>query len=336
MGKVSELEIRPQSVPEMRLITAKSYLIDRIMPQCETVILPARSLPAGRLCLSEGDVRFEPKKRRRLSAIVPQRTERVPEGRWAFEMRLEDPENWAHFLNDHLPLFFHVTHVTGRDPETALLLLPSDAPGYLARVAKVFGLECWETDAPVEGEGVAAELTPYISNRTERHEWTHLPFPQEVMEGLLDGTPSVELPEKVFLTRQKQRALSNHDQVEAFLAERGFKPVLPEALPPEDQFRLFLQAKDMVAASGAGLAPLLYTTPPRRGPERLIELQPCGHMSTVYREMAHLVGCRFVGVRGRIKPEYVKPAYDFDTLFRKFSQDSYHVDLESLEEALAL
>ena len=113
-------------------------------------------------------------------------------------------------------------------------------------------------------------------------------------------------------------------------------PILPESLPVEDQFRLFFAAREMVSLSGACLAPLLYMTAPERGPERLIELQPCGHMSTVYREMAHLVGAHFVGVRGRIKPEYVKPAYQFDTLFRKFSQDNFHVDPEALEIAFTV
>lgn len=331
-----ELEIVPRVVPERRLVTAKSFLIDRIVPQCEVVILPERQLPGGLLRLDDGVARFEPKKRRRRSRLRPNPAETVPEGRWAFEMRFEDPENWAHFLNDHLPFFFKAAHATGRAPDRALLLLPSNVPDYIVRAAAMFGLETCATDAVVEGEGVAVTLEPYLSGRTERHLWVRLPYPQAVLEAVRSGPAGCDLPEKVFLIRRGQRALSNHAEIEAWLAERGFVAILPESLSVADQFRVFFAAREMVSLSGACLAPLLYTQAPGQGPERLIELQPCGHMSTVYREMAHLVGCHFVGVRGRIKPEYVNPAYQLDRPFRKFSQDSFHIDPDALEIAFTL
>lgn len=333
---VTEQMIEPRQVPEARLVTAKSFLIDRIEPQCEVVCLPGITLRAGTLRLESGRVRLVPKKRRRLSALIPPSDEKVPKGAWAFDMRQEDPANWAHFLNDHLPLFFHAAHITGRDPEAALLLLPSDIPDYIPGAAAMFGLTCRATDAVVEGEGVAVDLTPFIANRTVRNEWVAHEYPQAVLEHILAEPPSTDLPKKVFLTRRDRRALSNQAEIETYLAGRGYRPVLPEALPVADQFRLFLGAEEMVAVSGASLAPLLYTRAGARGPARVIELQPCGHMSSVYREMAHQVGTRFAGVRGRIKPEYVKPAYDFATPFRKFSQDNFHVDPDSLEKAFGI
>lgn len=331
-----DLEIAPRVVPDMRLVTAKSFLIDRIVPQCELVILPERRLPGGTFRLESGKGRFEPRKRRRLARLLPAASETVPEDRWVFEMRFEDPENWAHFLNDHLPVFFKAIDATGRDPAKALLLLPSDVPDYIVRAAAMFGLETWATDAVVDGEGVTVTLDPYLAGRTERHVWTQLPYPRAVLEAVRAAPAGIDLPEKVFLTRKGQRALSNQAEVEAMLTARGFVPILPESLPVEDQFRLFSAAREMVSLSGACLAPLLYMNAPEHGPERLIELQPCGHMSTVYREMAHLVGAQFVGVRGRIKPEYVRPAYQLDIPFRKFSQDNFHIDIDALEIAFTL
>lgn len=327
---VIEQTIEPVRIGEGRLVTARSFLIDRIVPQCETVLLPELTLRPGTLRLESGAVRLVPRKKRRLSAFLPKPDQRVPEGRWAFDMRRDDPENWAHFLNDHLPLFFHASETTGRDPRTALLLLPSDVPSYIARVAAVFGLEVWATDAVVEGEGIDWELTPGIANRTARVGWARLAYPRSVMDDLMARPASSDLPKKIFVTRNKRRAVSNQDEIEALLAVRGFVPILPEALPPEDQFRLYLNADEVVAVSGASLAPLLYTLPPGQGPSRLIELQPCGHMSSVYREMTELVGSRWGGVRGRIRPEYIRPAYAFDRPFRKFSQDAFEVDPESL------
>lgn len=332
----TELEIRPRQVPGAKLVTAKSYLIDRIIPSCETVLLPELTLRSGRMTIESGEVRLHPQKRRRLSRLVRKADETVPPGRWAFDMRRENPENWAHFLNDHLPIFFKAADVAGRDPAKALLLLPSDVPEYIPKAAAVFGLTCRATDAMVEGDGISLELDPFISNRTDRHEWVRLPYPRSVLERIFAAKPIAGTPEKVFLIRMGQRALSNHSEVEAWLSARGFVPVLPESLPAEEQLRLFLNAREMVSLSGACLAPLLFTQAPERGPERLIELQPCGHMSSVYREMAHMVGTHFVGVRGRIKPEYVRPAYDFRTPFLKFSQDDFHVDTDSLDLAFRL
>ena len=328
---VTEQRIEPKQICEGRLVTARSFLIDRIFPQCETVILPEITLLSGTLRLESGPVRLTPQKKRRLSKFLPSADRQVPEGRWAFDMRRNNPENWAHFLNDHLPLFFHAADVTGRDPLKALLLLPSDVPAYISDVAAMFGLEVWATDAVVEGEGVDCSLTPEISNRSARVDWARLAFPRAVLDGLLAAPGSADLPKKAFITRKKQRALSNQPEIEAYLAARGFVAIRPETLSPADQFRLFLNAEEIVAVSGAALAPLLYTEPPARGPSRVIELQPCGHMSSVYREVATLVGSRWGGVRGRLRPEYIGPAYAFDTPFRKFSQDAFEVDPVSLE-----
>ena len=54
MNDVTELEIEPQTIPEMRLVTAKSFLIDRITPQCEIVLLPERRLWEGCLQVTSG------------------------------------------------------------------------------------------------------------------------------------------------------------------------------------------------------------------------------------------------------------------------------------------
>ena len=59
-------------------------------------------------------------------------------------------------------------------------------------------------------------------------------------------------------------------------------------------------------------------------------------MTDVFRVMAAQVGCTWIGVRGRMKPEYVGPAYDLDTPFRKFSLDGFEVDPVSLERAFEL
>ena len=86
---------------------------------------------------------------------------------------------------------------------------------------------------------------------------------------------------------------------------------------------------------GAGLAPLLYCAP-GTGPRLLVEILSCGHMTNVYRALAAEAGCRWIGVRGRIKPEYVAPAYRFDEAFRAFSLDNFELDPASLDLAFEM
>ena len=59
-------------------------------------------------------------------------------------------------------------------------------------------------------------------------------------------------------------------------------------------------------------------------------------MTNVYRIMAHQIGCNWIGVRGRLKPEYVAEAYDFSQPFKTHSLDNFEVDLSALEEAFGM
>jgi capsular polysaccharide biosynthesis protein len=143
------------------------------------------------------------------------------------------------------------------------------------------------------------------------------------------------LPSRIFLSRRDTRVLENEAEVADWLGARGFTKLYPEDFSAADQLRLFRQAEVIVAVHGAGLAPLLYASVSDR-PRHLVELLPCGHMTDVYRVMAHQTGWSWAGVRGRLKPEYVKPAYAFHAEFKQFSLDSFEVDIRALDEAFAL
>ncbi len=80
---------------------------------------------------------------------------------------------------------------------------------------------------------------------------------------------------------------------------------------------------------------MLYTHAKTR-PARLIELMPCGHMTDVYRVMATQLGIRWTGVRGRIKPDYIAPAYDLSQPFLAHSLDSFNIDLAALARAVEI
>lgn len=330
-----EITIPPRLVPGGTLVTAQSYLIDRIAPDCEIIHLPPTELQGGVLRLKRGAVDSAPAKRRRRLRLGNVAPEAAPAGRQIIDLRHHDPLNWAHFLNNHLPLVFHTSDVLGLDWADLLLVMPEDTPGYIHAAAALFGFELWCTDAPVRGEGLTIEVTPWTGVRPARMGWAQSPRVQAALAGALAAAPKTDLPKKVFLSRKDTRTLANEAEIETVLVEQGYTKVYAEDFSAIDQIRLFLQADDIVAVHGAGQAPFLYCTEDAR-PRRMIELLPCGHMTNVYRAMAAELGTEWIGVRGRLKPEYVKPAYQLAEKFRAFSLDEFEVDPVSLERAMGM
>lgn len=324
--------------PEDRLITARSHLVDRFVPDCERITLPAKRVGGGSVSFKKDALVVQPPnrpKRRflsfRLAKVKQQRTEKT-----FIDFRRNVPQNWAHFLNNHLPILFAIAQQGGFDPSEILVVLPGNTPGHIRCAAELFGIEALCTDAEVQGGAIDFDVSPWIGIRAIRNEWMHLPFACAALEraGIRDGAQGA-LPDKVFMSRRKTRHLENEAAVESFLAHRGFTKVYPEELSVADQFKLFEQAAQIVSIHGAAVAPLLYRSHASRL-QSLVELFPCGHMTDVYRVMCHQVGCKWIGVRGKIKPEHVGPAYDLTEPFLKYSLQSFEIDLESLELAMEM
>ena len=336
-----EEAIAPRTVDAGFLVTAQSFLIDRIKPDCEIIALPEKVMESGTLSWSVGPIEAVSEKgaEKGLRALISGGTQSVeiaPEDHWIIDLRANSPSNWAHFLNNHLPTLFAVANGAGLDPARALAILPADAPRYIQAAAALFNITFLMTNGSVKGHGVTCGIAPWGALRTARAGWVRLPAPQAALAAILAEPSPTPLPKKVFLTRKNTRTLSNISEIEGVLGARGFQTILPETLSPADQFRLFLNAEEIVAIHGAGLAPLLYSTP-ELGPKKLIELLPCGHMTDVYRVMASDVGCGWVGVRGRIKGEYIPHVYKTDKpAYVLHSMDSFEVDPVSLEYAFEI
>lgn len=312
------------------IISPPSFLIDRFVPDCEIIALPQKRVAGGTLALSLAQIIQEPKPvtglKQRLRRVSP-KSRQMP-GLFC-DLRHHTPQNWAHFLNNHLPYIFTACAEMDLAWSDVTLVLPEACPGYIRAAAAIFGFELVATDDLLQGQALLIEADPWTGCRSVRDAWVDIP---QVVASL-DLLPKKRaLPEKVFLTRRTTRQLLNAAEIEAWLSARGFVTLVPEELSAADQMRLFREAREIVAIHGAALAPLLYC--PAAGKlERLIELMPCGHMTDVYRVIADKVGVQWTAVRGRMKPEYIAPAYDFDKPFAQFSQDPFAVDLTALELA---
>lgn len=330
-----DIVLPPYSAGPARLFTARSYMIDRFVPDCEIIALPAKQVAGGQLSFRDGPVSLPavpPKGRaaRLRGRLAPPESRRI-DGRVLFDLRHHDPQNWAHFLNNHLAIIFRLCAETGVNWDDVLLVTPQATPGFLRDAAAIFGFEVLATDGAVTGDGVHYEMSPWTAVRAVRADWVHT---SEVMAAVASATRSGSpLPRRPFLARRDTRVISNMAEVEACLKPRGYETIYAEDLSAADQFRLFREAETMVAVHGAALAPLLYV--PRDGILRqLVEILPVGHMTDVYRVMAEQVGVFWTGVRGRIKPGYVDAAYRLGARFDMFSLDSFEVDVAALELAL--
>lgn len=324
--------------PTNILVTARSHLVDRFVPECEIIHLPPKKTVGGKITFAKKETRALPAQqpRRRFPLLSPQTTPEKIEGKTFIDFRLHTPQNWAHFLNNHLPVLFTLAEKTGLSPDAVVLVLPANSPKHILHAANLFQLQTLCTDAPVQGVAITFESTPWTGIRSVRADKARLPYPRRMLDaaGIRDGAQG-DLPKRAFISRRNTRNLENEDVVEAFLARDGYTKIYPEDLSAADQFKLFEQAERIVAIHGAAIAPLLYISE-NSYLTSLIELFPCGHMTDVYRVMSHQVGCDWIGVRGKIKPEHVQLAYDLETPFLKYSLQSFEVDLKSLSIAMEL
>ncbi len=335
---MQEQIIPPSRAEPAWLIGASSYLADRIVPDCERIQLPAREISGGLLRFGRAPLISKPVRSGRLGRLSTLMRSKPPVAlphNNVFDLRRNTPENWAHFLNNHLPIVFRVCTELGISPADTLLVLPAGIPDYIKGAAGVFGIDVLATDALLEGDGLHYDVDPWTGVRAQRAAWVETPFVHNVLTSIDAGSGTADLPERVFLSRRGSRAPLNEAELMAWLEPKGFVRVYPEDLSPSDQIRLFRQAEVMVAVHGAGLAPLLYTQGGGRL-RKLVEVLHAGHMTDNFRVMAEQVGCDWIGVRGRLKPEYIRPAYDFRQDFRDYSLDNFEVDLAALEEAFGM
>jgi capsular polysaccharide biosynthesis protein len=328
---MQEQSIAPYRIGPAWLITAASCLLDRMKPDCERIHLPAAQAGGGILRYGRGALPAPAPAGGRLARLRRPARQALPHDR-VFDLRRNDPNNWAHFLNNHLPVFFQVCDRLGLAPGDCLLVLPADSPGYIRNAAELFGLKILTTDAPLEGEGILYDPTPWTGIRDDRAQWVQTAYVRDTLARIEAAPTQTDLPRRVFLSRRSTRALMNETEVAQWLGARGFETVYPEDLSPADQLRLFRCAEAIVAVHGAGLAPLLYCGSDA-GPSHLLEILHAGHMTNVYRVMADQVGCAWIGVRGRLKPEYITPAYNFEAPFKTYSLDNFEVDIAALETA---
>ena len=323
-------------LPPCFCIGPRSFQADRAVPATDTIILPSREFPEYErlFYVSEGITHSEllGHKSKLVTSILT-RGEETIEDRTALDFRFHTPQNFAHFLGTHIPLLVAVAQQLDIGIQEIKVILPAEVPEYINGLAECFGLDVLQTDRPVEGR-IVTFTSPHKS------EFRHLRRELVAQAGLPDvaaqyaATSNSTFGGKYFVARRGTRALENNDEVTAHLAAHGYETVYLEELPLPDQFKLMQSATSVIAIHGAGLASLFYAKTPGHLQE-IIELQPVGLASTIFREMAQALGVYYITVRGRLKPAYIPGIYKTTGSFMAFQNDTFSLDLDALDQALA-
>ena len=330
------LQIEPARMAPGWLITPRSYLADRIVPACEDIRLPAKSFGGGALSFEIGEVTTRSSMNRglkgHLKRLAP--TTRIEDG-VIVDLRRNNPKNWAHILTNHLPICFIIAVKLGLHPSEMRPVLPRRTPIHIRRATELFGFSPILSDDALQGRGIRFEVKPWIGIRSARHIWVQTPFVRQALaRARLDAPSERPLPSRVFISRRDARRLVNEAEIAKLLSAEGFEMLYAEDLSVIEQFRLFARAETIVAIHGAGLAPLLYRSPSAL-PATVVELFPCGHVTDVWRAVCGQTGCRWIGVRGKIRPEHLRHAYDLRRPFLRYSLQDFEVDPVSVKRSLS-
>ncbi|TVZ41281.1 uncharacterized protein DUF563 [Alteromonadaceae bacterium 2753L.S.0a.02] len=338
MNKVLSCDVDSYTTGEQILFAAKSFLIDRIIPNVEKVILPPVTKPAGRVNfkITDSKVKLTYTAGGTINKLKLRFSDSLSiDDVYTVDFRVHSPENWSHALNLHLPFALKIKSFFGEFNESIQLLFifPSETPNYIRAIFELFEINSIYESRPVYARCI----------EIDKHDWEHIQTGRSVWmeqfvsasdiskEILQEITKDARLPKRIFLARRKTRHILNEDEVFEVLEEKGFKKVYPEDLSPVDQIRLFMNAETVVAIHGAGLAPLIFA---KGGCLKVIEIFSPGHMSEHFRTICYLNGVDWVGVRGVIEAKHVKLAYQNIKRFTKYSLDGFYVETESVKAAL--
>lgn len=328
------------TIPGAWIVGPRSYLVDRILPDVERVWLAETETGGGTWQIERGRFRFmppdPPDRLRRIASRVKAEPALRPEG-LVLDLRHGNPGNWAHFLNNHMALVALVGRETGLDWRALTLLLPARSPGWLEKLVELLGLSGVFTNQVVEAEGLRVQIPDWNGIRGERGALLRDPGISPIAAAMADGriAPQDGAPRKLFVARKGTRTLINQSEIEALLHPQGFATIYPEDLSVDQEIRYFIDAEEIVAIHGAGLAPLIYRVPDMP-PSTLLEILPVGHITNFYRAMIADLHGRWVGARGYLEADQVAEIYNLDRPYLKHSLRDFRVDPLSVEVALEI
>lgn len=323
-------------LPPCFCIGPRSFQADRTVAATDTILAPSRHAPKHEWCFEVTKRITRPtimgRKAKVVAALTGSDTITLPD-QIVMDCRFYAPDNFAHFLCFHTPLLAAVAREMQIDMHDIKVILPKNTPEYIRGMVEILGLDVLRTDQPVSGQIIT--FTTSITDEFRGFRRTILEtaqIPQRIST-LTAASPNTFLG-KYFIARRGNRALENNDMVSEHLSSLGYQTVYMEDFALIDQFKLMQSAQSLIAIHGAGLASFLYLSRPEQL-DALVEIMPVGLTSTFFREMADAMGVYYIAVRGKLKRAYVPAIYDAQGSYMAHQNDTFEVDIASLDQALA-
>lgn len=163
---------------------------------------------------------------------------------------------WGHWLTEMYPKLFLIRALNAAGI-TAPLVLPSTAPGYVARIVRSMlpDQEIVTYDHRDEAVEIGAALLPHMLHKDYQfHDVLRWGLEREVL-----AWPRAGAVDKIFVSRggvrtpQSFREMENEAEIEAVAQDLGLTLLRPETLPWAEQARIFSRARVVAGEFGSGL-----------------------------------------------------------------------------------
>ena len=318
------------------LYAPRTYLTDSFSPFVEEIYLPQVATKAGAITLyyQFGELAFSTNSCfKKIKTKFKSKQEVVSD--ILLDLRANSPSNIAHALTMHLPIALYATDfLRSINHAKPLLIFPENLPFYIQAIFTNLGYRVLLTDSVLTGQVCEYEIESLIFLRGVlpkliKDSLEHSDFARKLL------AKEHSLPKKLFISRRDTRRLINEQEIEMFLAKKGYKKIFLEDYDVLDQLAMVALADSIVAIHGAALGPIIFRRLFKKNELKLVELFTPAHMTNVYRIIMHQIGGKWVGVRGKVSPKLAKQAYECPPdKVRQYSLEDFEVCLESLGKAM--
>ncbi|HET6566637.1 MAG TPA: glycosyltransferase family 61 protein [Rhodothermales bacterium] len=295
-NRVGERQISLPEVAEMALIEQAAYLRGDTyrVPEDYAAVLPrAQYCPTNNVVLtSSKEILSESLNTGTLNnldmrALYTRRVRRVPGYAAVLRSRYN---NYYHSVVDNFPRLLALHQSPFADLAEIKLLCPrglTDAEAYfLPRLCppnvKVVQVE--------EGSLYDVEHLIFTPFKTRRFAGYLPPAYVDYIRSNFVPKRASRRGKRILISRERarMRRIENHDELVAKLAEHGFREVVLEELPIEQQIALFFDAEAVVGAHGSGLVNVLFSQD-----IHVVELFPARYVVPHYFYLSKSVGHRY-------------------------------------------
>ncbi|MDG1430958.1 MAG: hypothetical protein P8Q23_05260, partial [Paracoccaceae bacterium] len=221
-NRIADFEVEYEHAGDLGLprvvLGPRSYIADRIVPDFEVSIIPARKRETATAVMK---ARIQPTatqsfqgKKQKLLNIVKSAT-RTPDNAFAFDLRPYNLGNWSSAMNMCFPIACQVVAETNaRDMPEPIFITNENWNPKLKSFFEAMGLKILETNSVVIAPQVTFEVGDSVLSNVLVQSFLHDRLHQIETHVMRN---SEHLADKIFLDRRSSRTIQNGDEIRSLL-----------------------------------------------------------------------------------------------------------------------